>query len=157
MGFIQGFSEDAFCDFAIYSLGLHLNMAIKSWFFYCKYWKPHVSSSIRSWDIAFLSLGLINIKSTFESPSETMLGTLGQSLLIEKWWLQEISLTFNGVFLMQTVSDWHLAVVSIHLWHCGFSLWSLILENRHRWVCKRSIWPCMAWFHGDLLVWCPSY
>ena len=133
-------------------------MAIKSLFFYCKYWKPHVSSSIRSWDISFLSLGQSTSKSTFESPSETMLGTLVSHYSLKSGdcrsshWLSMVFSLANHVRLTSCCCI-HPSVVSVV--RGGFSL--KIKEIRHRWVCKRSIWPCMAWFHGILLVWHPSY
>ena len=145
MGFIQGFSEDACIDFAIYSLGFHLIRTIKSKFFCCKYWKPHVSSFIRSWDIAFFLFRPINIESTFESPSETVLGTCVSHYSLKSGDCWKISLIFNGVFHSKPCQiDILLFCVSIHLWHCGFSLWSLILEIRHRWV-SRKVYIDLIW------------
>ena len=159
MGFIQGFSEDACIDFAIYSLGFHLIRTIKNKFFCCKCWKPHVSSFIRSGDIAFFLFRPINIKSPFESPSETVLGTYFSPLLIEKvvivW---KISLFFNGVFHSKPcqidILLWYSSICGIAVFLFDLWFWRSDTDESVRRVC---IWPYMAWFHGDLLVWHPSY
>ena len=139
--------------FAIILLGFHLYRTIKSSNFECKYWKLHVSSLIRSWDIALQSLDL--------SPWVPLMGNLKSVTIYQKmvvcgkshsYWtdisiVNRVRLTLYCSFVFPFI--------------CGLS-WkrrsfcSKIKEIWHRWVRKVSL-TSNTGFHGEQLFWWPSW
>ena len=126
---------------------------MKSSNFECKYWKPHVSSFIRSWDIAFYVLDLspwVPLMGNHKSVTiHQKMVVCGRSHLI---WM-DISIANHVRMTSYCYIVSHSSVVSIE----RGGVFDLRSKRSSTDESERSHWLLMTKFHGEQLVWQPSW